>query len=650
MIVAFFCTGVSLSMAQQASMVAPIVKFGSITPAQFANTTADSTAEAVVLYDYGEVNFDLNGSLALVATYHVRMQIRKKSAYDRATIQIPIRRGTTAQHEQVTDFDGYTYNLTNGTVSVDRLAKTGHFTEKVTNQLWVEKYTLPNVREGAVIEYKYTVRTPFNINNNPKTWRFQQDIPVNWSEYRVAIPDYFYYKVLQGGYLSIKGSEKKIASTVEYRFSVKDIPAFRNEAYITTADDYLAKVDFELASYQLPGQMLRVLTVDWAAMDKILLEDASFGGQFKRAGFLRETARSLLSQHPDTLGQIAAAYDFVNHAIKWNEESGYWSANIKKVFDDKKGDAGDMNLMLIALLREMELDANPVILSTRSHGRFDTFYPLLKKFNYVVAHVMVGGKDLLLDATDPYLPLGMLPIRCLNGEGRLVHPTKPRFIPLLPAERDVEIHTGTFTLNEDGEVTGTLLHSHGGYSAWSTRKEFASSGKPKFIEAIQKKRPSWQIDKVDFPSAELKTGAFSVKYTLTIPEASTKAGDRLYLRPMLTEAQANNPFKEAERLYPVDLGVPIEEIFTATYTLPTGFQVEELPKAVSMTIPEDGGRFLYQVSVNSANQLQVASRLLLRRPTYSASEYSALRELFSRVVAIQAEQVVLKRGDIAEKK
>jgi hypothetical protein len=656
----------SLSFAQKKIDPGPAIKFGKITPDQFTHSISDSSAEAVVLYDYGEVAFEHNASdLWLVSQYHIRLQIRKKSAYDRATIELLTRRGKSGQHEFISDFEGYTYNLVEGNVSFDRLTDAGHFTEKASDQFWIEKYTLPNVREGAILDYKYTVHTPFSVNHNPRTWRFQQDIPVSWSEYRITIPDYFYYKMLLGGYLGMTVNEQKKSSTnllptqgsvsaSSYRFAMKDVPAFKDEAYITTDDDYLSKIDFELASYQLPGAVgmqTHNLSVGWDAMDKTLLSDANFGGQIKRAGFMRETAKSLLAQQSDTLSRIKAAYDFIRKTVKWNDEASLWSMDgIKKVFDNKKGNAADINLMLIALLREMDISANPVILSTRSHGRISEAYALLKKFNYVIAQVSVGGKDMLLDATDPYLTPGMLPVHCLNGTGRLVHQTNSRFIPLLALERDVDMHTGSFTINAEGEVSGKLLHSYGGYSAWKARKKFAKEGKSKFLESIQKTRPAWQIEMADFSGADVSSSAFNVEYTMAIPEACSRAGDRLYFRPMLTEAFAANPFKELERLYPVDFGVPIEKTYSVTYTLPTGFLVEEMPKPVSMLLPQDGGRFLYQVSINAANQLQIVSRIVLRRQIYLTEEYGALRELFSRIVAKHAEQVVLKRGTVAEKK
>ncbi|GAB4026701.1 transglutaminase domain-containing protein [Spirosoma koreense] len=662
LIVLCFLSGTALLFAQKTTPTAPAITFGKITPDQFSVQQADSSAEAVVLYAYGSVNFEENaGDLWMNFTHHVRTKINKKSAYERSVIELPIWRGSAGQHEYITEFDGYTYNNVKGDVTIDRLAKSGHFTEKVSDNYSLEKYTLPNVREGAIIEYKYTLRTPFSVNYNPRTWRFQQNIPVKWSEYNIIIPDYFYYKIMQSGYLQMAINEHKAttydlysgqngASATAYRLAMKDIPAFRDEAYITTDEDYMAKIEFELASYQSPGRKPQDFSVTWPGLQKTLLEHSDFGGQIKRTGFLRETAQLLNSQQADTMSRVTAAYEYIRQSIKWNNENGLISSDgIKKVFDNKKGNAADINLMLVALLREMELDANPVILSTRAHGQISEEYPLLKKFNYVVAHVMVGGKDLLLDATDPYLPLGMLPVHCLNGNGRLIHATKSRFISLAPTERETVVYTCAFTIGADGDISGTLQLSHGGYSALSDRKSFVVDGKTKYLDGIRKKRPVWQIEQADFSGVDLKSKAFNTDYTITIPEACGRAGDRLYLRPMLTEGHGVNPFKEAERLYPVDFGMQKEEVFTATYALPAGYQVEEMPKPVSMSLPENGGRFVYQVSQLADNKIQVVSRVFLRRPVYSAGEYGPLRELFSRIVAKHAEQIVLKRGETAKK-
>lgn len=643
---------------------APVVKFGKVTATDFAPspTGADSTAEAEVLYDFGDVRFAYgNNDIWMEYTCHRRIRLLKKSALERGTVTIPTYKAKASEREYVSSVDGYTFNLNGTIVSSDPLTKAGRATEKVSDQVMLDKFTLPNVREGSIIEYKYTIRTPFSVAHNPRTWTFQESIPVRWSEYRINIPDYFYYKIMMGGYLELAVREQKPSTlnllpgqpdvpTTAHRFAVANAPAFRNEKFITTETDYLSKIDFELASINIPGVLTQNFSVGWEAMDQTLLDGNWFGGQIKRAPFLRDVASLIRSQHPkDSLARLSAAYDFVRKSMKWDGNNSYSSNGIKKVFEDKKGDAGDINMLLIALLRELDFEANPLILSTRDHGHVMPEYALMRQFNYLVAHVQTNGQEILLDATDPIIRMGMLPTRCLNGSGRLVLPDQQsRFVSLEPKERDTELMTGTFALTTDGEAKGTLTHSRGGYSGWAARTALAEEGEAKYMEAARKKRPTWQVSKSEILTASDPTNSLDVKHTLLIPEVTTEAGERIFLSPMLTEARTENPFRATERQFPVDFAAPIDESYVLTYTLPDGFTVEELPKPAVLSLPEKGGRFVYQVS-QTDNKIQVISRLSLRKSVYFAEEYGNMRELFALIVAKHAEKVVLKRGEVAKK-
>lgn len=655
---------ISAHTLAQNQPTAPVVKFGKVTAADFAPspTGADSTAEAEVLYDFGNVQFTYgNNDIWMEYTCHRRVRLLKKSALERGTITIPTYKSKGSEREYVSSVDGYTFNLKGTEVSSDPLTKAGRATEKVSEQVMLEKFTLPNVHEGSIIEYKYTIRTPFSVAHNPRTWTFQESIPVRWSEYRINIPDYFYYKIMMGGYLNLDVREQKSnviallpghtdVPATSHRFAVANAPAFHNEKFITTETDYLSKIDFELASINIPGVLTQNFSVGWEAMDQTLLDGNWFGGQIKRAPFLRDVASLIRSQHPkDSLARLSAAYDFVRKSMKWDGNNSYSSNGIKKVFEDKKGDAGDINMLLIALLRELDFEANPVILSTRDHGHVMEGYALMRQFNYLVAHVRTNGQEILLDATDPIIRMGMLPTRCLNRIGRLVLPNQQsRFVSLEPKERDTELFVGTFALNADGEAKGTLTHSRGGYSGWAAHTALAQEGEARYMEAARKKRPTWQVSKSEILPAEGAGNLLDVKHTLVIPDATTEAGERVFLSPMLTEARTENPFRATERQYPVDFAAPIDESFVLNYTLPDGFTVEELPKPAALSLPEKGGRFVYQVSQNG-NQLQVISRLTLRKSVYFAEEYANMRELFALIVAKHAERVVLKRGEVAKK-
>lgn len=649
---AFFWIYAFACLAQKSGAEAPGVVFGQLTPAQCIPTSADTSAEAVVLYDAGDVSFRINVDESwIVFVRHVRILIRRKSAYRLATVQLISRRGVGTLHEAVDDIEGYTYNLENGRVKAEPLnVKTARFTEKATESYWIEKFTMPAVREGSVIEYRYTVRTPFNISRSPQTWRFQRDIPVDWSQYRLVLPVRYPYKLMLSGSLALAVNEAKPvkiylvpgqnrSEAQELFYAMKNVPVFLHEPFVANEEEYIAKIDFEPPNYYDLNTDVD-FAFSWEAIDKRLMANESFGERLLPTEAIRQKAQQLVSVQDDTLTRVTKVYNFVRRTMTWNGEYSIWGNEPKQVMAAKKGDTGDINLMLIAFLRALNIRVNPVILSTRSHGAISEEVALIRKFNCVVAQVQLGKETILLDAADPFVKPGMLPLYCLNEKGRLIDPPNSRFVSLAPIYRTSEVKTARFALDESGEMSGTLLNSFGGYAAWINYKLLASVGKTAYVDAMHKVHNEWQIKEVAFTDSSQSEETFGVTYQMTLSDFGTKAGDRLYLRPMLTEAHTENPFKTPMRQYPIDFATPIDETFTATYELPANFRIEELPKPLSITLPGNAGRFVYQL-VADAHQLKVSSRFVLRKSVYAPNEYPALRELYSQLVAKQAEQVVL---------
>src|SRR3546814_5231157 len=96
-----------------------------------------------------------------------------------------------------------------------------------------------------------------------------------------------------------------------------------------------------------------------------------------------------------------------------------------KALERRSGNICDINLALIAGLSAAGLDGEAVILSTRDNGVVNDLHPVLSDFNYVVAKVNIGDAHYLLDASDPLLPFGLLPLHCINGKARVINLKEP---------------------------------------------------------------------------------------------------------------------------------------------------------------------------------------------------------------------------------
>jgi hypothetical protein len=655
------------------------VKFGKPDLKDFdpKNFVADSAAEAVVLCDYGRSRFEVGAAgegFQTVFERVTRIKILQKAGYDWATVEVPLYHKNNSE-EKLTNLKGFTYNLVNGEIVKEKLESSSAFREESGPNTTTRKFTLPNVREGAVIEYSYTVTSDFLFNF--QDWQFQQSIPVRWSEYRAQIPEYFDYKTMMQGYLPLAvsehpqgagqytvrwsssiepgmnggrtsgGSETVTAQVTNHRWAVQNAPAFREEPFMTSSRDHVARIDFELAGLQWPGQGYRPMTSTWQSINDELLTAEGFGAQLRRAGFLKDKLTSLLAQEKDPAARVAAVHALVRSAVKYDgHDQLYSSGSVRKAYDQHRGNAADVNLLLIAALREAGFQANPVLVSTRDHGAVSSDYmPMLSRFNYVVAHVpLPEGKEMLVDATEELLPCGMLPTRCLNGQGRLIMPkaAESRWVSLQPTQRLTEYQQIQLVLDEKGGYTGKVHSEHGGYAGAAQRDRLREKGEKKFVEDLLTGREGWNVSKYQFGQREDLAKALSFDYELTAAGGDAPAG-LLYVRPLQHFGNSKNPFVHESRQFPVDFGCPVDETVVMTLTLPAGYEVEELPKPTAMSLPDNGGRFLFQAQPAADGTIQIMSRLNLSRAVYSAEEYVSLREFYRLVVAKQAEQLVLKK-------
>src|SRR5689334_1495826 len=101
------------------SQESPYNKFGKITAETLQKKvySLDSSAEAVVLSDIGEASIEGNskGWFSVYTTRHKVIHILNKSAYDEATVEVPLYIDGT-EEEKLEELKAVTYNLEGGKV------------------------------------------------------------------------------------------------------------------------------------------------------------------------------------------------------------------------------------------------------------------------------------------------------------------------------------------------------------------------------------------------------------------------------------------------------------------------------------------------------------------------------------------------------
>lgn len=626
---------------------APPLKWGDIPDEHLRMTVfpADTNARAVVLADYGEVRFNPNHSV--VFTRHRRIKILSEGGYDWGTFSITYL--DEDKMEYVSSVRGQTFTVgPKGKVQRHKMEKSAIFREDVDGRYKRVRFTLPALAPGAVIEYSYQVNAV-----NPvlvPDWSFQFDEPVLWSEYRMEIPNTLGYVQVSRGVLNFHLREMEDVKRPwgegrRLRLVMRDVPALRYEPFMTTPFDYRAYVEFQLAQYYVPRQGIRSFMKTWDDLARELMEHKDFGGELTRQRrVVAEQAAAVTAGLTDPEEKMRALYDYVRTAIAWDGRGGIFAyQNLDEVLEKHQGSSAEMALLLTMLLREAGLTANPVLISTRSNGRILDTYPLLSQFNRVLVAVDLMGDRHLLDATDPLRPYDLLPVEALNGRGWLIRPEDNTWIAVASTGRYVRQLFVAATLDAEGTLTARVRASDGGYSALQKRHTLQEEKPDAFVrDVILADLPGVTLDSHAVMHREELTEVLQTTAAFTLPAYAQAAGDYLYLNPTLLDRQEENPLRLPERSFPVDFAHPYDLNYTLQLTVPEGFTIQEHPRDLRVIVPGGGARFQRQVRLHGQT-LTVQTRFVLDRTVFEPNQYAGLRNFYGQVVAMHAEQVVLKQ-------
>lgn len=202
--------------------------------------------------------------------------------------------------------------------------------------------------------------------------------------------------------------------------------------------------------------------------------------------------------------------------------------------------------------------------------------------------------------------------------------------------------TLVFVVNEgNGKYAGSMQQSPGYYESLDLRERINSKGIDQLQKDIKEAFGS-DVEISNFGVDSLKNLdlPIGIHYEFNLADV---AEDIVYINPLFGEGYKDNPFKSAERKYPIEMPYAMDETYTLQMEVPQGYVVDELPKSMVLKLNEqEDGLFEYRLS-HFGESISMRCRLVFKKANFLPEDYELLREFFSLIVKKQSEQIVFKK-------
>ena len=338
-------------------------KYGKITPDELRMTLyePEPDAPAVFIYDDTDIHYSFGNSIQLLCYRTVKIKVFKDEGVKWGDVAIDFGNYQLSK-EVVSRIDAAAYNLVDGKTVKTQLKRQNIFEEVLDEHTKRLKFSIPEVRAGTVIEYRYLLTSDF-IGQIPDV-DVQHAIPVVRSTAQISIPEYFTHHIHTRGYLTLPvkkelenggaaGFSGFSYTNTKYICNIDRVPSLRKEPYVWHLDDFRAGLEFEINGLEIPGSLYKSFTRTWADVYESL--DRSEFGRYAdiRNPFKDEVAAIVARNADDERRQLHEILKFVQSRIAWDGTYRLTPESSPHAAVDKgRGDSGSINFILAAALRD----------------------------------------------------------------------------------------------------------------------------------------------------------------------------------------------------------------------------------------------------------------------------------------------------------
>lgn len=538
------------------------------------------------------------------------------------------------------------YNGYNQKLIVDKaevMKANGSIVKAETNNDNQIVFTNLEVNDVLHIEYRIQDLSTGRLANHffDHFW-FQYSLPTLINRYSLLVPSdkKFDFLVTNG---DLKPEISDVENMKLYKWELDNQPAVKDETYMSAYVDVVPTLFYSsMPDWKYVSDWYKDLTTS----------------KFNSDYVLKETIGNLLKgkENLNKLEKAEIFYDYILENITYSSvdflQSNYIPQKASRTITTRLGDCKDLSTLFVALCREVGIDANLVLISTRNNGNNPLMLPGIG-FNHCIAQLNIDNKRYYLELTDNTLPFGsalktdlnskILPIPFAN------EPIGDKLLNMEMPDRmlntSIRNHTIRFSKND---MMIDRRYCYYGAMASYQRGDFKNVGADEQLkkksESIAKAfTQSTKVTNLTFTNLDNLADSVTVSYNVEVKNAlQDVAGMKIFRLPW-SDTNSLDIVAAESRMYPMQYWSYQTEDKTTekiVIELPQGKTLAEIPKNQQFDCPSAS----YSLTFDAKTPGKIiATRYFERKADQiSTKDYPAFREFLNNVSEADSKQYAFK--------
>ncbi len=590
-----------------------------------------------VVRDY-QLTVTAQSQKALMMHHHLVVTILNKKGEKHSLWSYP-----TSKFDKLTSFSGKVYN-DQGKV-VTKLKRSDVSSSQYSEQLATD--ILHNYVTPPVMDYPYTVEYDWEVKCADGYMEYAYFSPID-HEYQALQNAQFLLTVPSGTKIrytamprNIEAEKQSVGNNEQYRWTIKPMRGIIDDGYEEESMYILPSVIAVPQDFRL-GESAGSLT-SWESLGLWYSQLAEGRGTLSPSDI--QKVHDLTDACASDGEKLAALYKYLGEKTRYVSIQlgigGWQPMTAEEVGKTGFGDCKALTNYMQSLLREAGIQSYQTIIST-NYANLLKGFPNMHQTDHVVLTVpQSDGRFILVECTNPKLPLGYIPQSLAGHEALQVNGEKSKLVRLqdYTPETNYENLCADVSLHADGTSTVGLSCDHYG-ARYGAVRQMANISEKERVEIVA----HW-IDRKDPKVTETvvaetvdPTPHIDVQAKISVTYGDVY-GDKIFI--------ASNPFrklsaprfrKDRQRPIVVESSVAFND--TIRIEIPEGYAYKSGDTADSQTTVF--GSYVYSVKLEG-NVLTVVTNVCINKGNYAASEKDAFLAFRESIAKMMQKKLILEK-------